>query len=63
MVLLYHLSTEPINTKKFTVFLHNICFKASDNKKGIYLLIDNASFHTVNESIKTIVCSYSSNGG
>lgn len=54
-VFLYHLSNEPINAIKFNAFLHHLCTKVKKGENGKFLLIDNASFHNIEECNKDIM--------
>ncbi|KAK8871080.1 hypothetical protein M9Y10_008993 [Tritrichomonas musculus] len=49
-IVLYYLSSEPINTKTFNTFIHKVCWliKVSDKRN----FLDNASFHGVSDFTK-----------
>lgn len=51
-VVLYYLSYHPINTKIFNIFIHKVCSLIKTSEKRNFLLIDNASFHGINDFIK-----------
>lgn len=53
-VVLYNISESPINTIKFNAFLKRLV-SIINVQKGNFLLIDNASFHNVDESIKDLM--------
>lgn len=53
-VVLYHISETPINTTKFNAFLRKLV-SMINSPRGNFLLIDNASFHGVDESIKELM--------
>lgn len=50
-VFLFHLSDEPIDTLKFNAFLSKLCSRISNDNEYCFFLIDNASFHTISETI------------
>lgn len=53
-VLLYHISETPINTLKFNCFLKRLTTKIN-NENNCFLLVDNASFHSIDEEIKRVL--------
>ena len=53
-IIQYHLSEVPINTQKFNAFIQKLCSILPKQNEGRFLLIDNASFHGIDES--TIEC-------
>jgi transposase len=54
-VVLYHLSDTPITTQIFNAFILGLCNRIAHAEKGKFLLIDNASFHGIDESVKEIM--------
>lgn len=48
-VLLYHLSESPLNTVSFNAFLHKLCTIIQPKNYLQYLLLDNASFHFIED--------------
>ena len=51
-IILYHLSENPIDTSKFNAYMHRLCSTIPENESGPYLLIDNATFHSLDEFVK-----------
>lgn len=51
-IILYHLSENPIDTAKFNAFMHKLLYSIPKNDFGQFLLIDNATFHSLDEFIK-----------
>lgn len=48
----YYLSNEPINTKSFNAFIHKVSSLIKADEKRTFLLIDNASFHGINDFVR-----------